>query len=126
MMMVISVALGGAVGAAARYLVGMQAARMLGSDFPWGTLTVNIAGSFAMGLIVALFEYKLKAPQEVRAFLTVGVLGGFTTFSAFSLDFAVLAERKALAPAGFYVAGSVCLSILALFTAMWITRAILQ
>lgn len=126
MMMVLWVALGGAIGAAARYLVGVQAIRLFGLDFPWGTMIVNIVGSFAMGVIIALFAHKLEASQEVRAFLTTGVLGGFTTFSAFSLDFAVLAERKAVAAAGFYVLGSVGLSIVALFAGLWIIRAAIQ
>jgi CrcB protein len=125
-MMVLWVALGGAIGAVARYLVGVQALRLFGPAFPWGTLIVNIAGSFAMGVIIAMFAHKLQASQEVRGFLTTGVLGGFTTFSAFSLDFAVLAERKAVAAAGLYVLGSVGLSILALFAGMWIIRAVIQ
>ena len=125
-MIVLWVAVGGAIGAAARYLVGMQAVRLLGHDFPWGTLIVNVTGSFAVGVIVALFAHKMQASQEVRAFLTTGILGGFTTFSAFSVDFAVLAERKALAAAGFYVLGSVGLSIAALFAGLWIIRAAIQ
>lgn len=126
MMMMLWVAFGGAIGAAARYLVGVQAVRLFGPDFPWGTMIVNVAGSFAMGVIISLFALKLQASQEVRAFLTTGVLGGFTTFSAFSLDFAVLAERKALAAAGFYVIGSVGLSLVALFAGLWVVRAVLQ
>ena len=125
-MIVLWVAVGGAIGAAARYLVGVQAGRLLGHDFPWGTLIVNVTGSFAVGVIVALFAHKMQASQEVRAFLTTGILGGFTTFSAFSVDFAVLAERKALAAAGFYVLGSVGLSIAALFAGLWIIRAAIQ
>ncbi len=125
-MMVLWVAFGGAIGAAARYLVGVQAVRLFGLDFPWGTMIVNVVGSFAMGMVISLFALKLQASQEVRAFLTTGVLGGFTTFSAFSLDFAVLAERKALAAAGFYVIGSVGLSLMALFAGLWIVRAAIQ
>lgn len=125
-MMVLWVAFGGAIGAAARYLVGVQAVRLFGLDFPWGTMIVNVVGSFAMGIVISLFALKLQASQEVRAFLTTGVLGGFTTFSAFSLDFAVLAERKALAAAGFYVIGSVGLSLMALFAGLWIVRAAIQ
>ena len=125
-MIVLWVAVGGAIGAAARYLVGAQAVRLLGHDFPWGTLIINVTGSFAVGVIVALFAHKMQASQEVRAFLTTGILGGFTTFSAFSVDFAVLAERKALAAAGFYVLGSVGLSIAALFAGLWIIRAAIQ
>lgn len=126
MAMVIWVALGGAIGAGARYLVGVQAVRMLGHGFPWGTLIVNVAGSFAMGILIALFALKIEASQEVRAFLTTGILGGFTTFSAFSLDFAILAERKAMASAGLYALGSVGVSILALFAGLWVIRAVVQ
>lgn len=126
MMMVFWVALGGGIGAAARYLVGVQASRLFGLDFPWGTFIVNVLGSFAMGVIIALFAHRLEASQEVRAFLTTGILGGFTTFSAFSLDFVFLAERKAVAAAGFYVLGSVGFSILALFAGLWMIRAVMQ
>lgn len=126
MAMVLWVAMGGAIGAGARYLVGVQAVRLLGHGFPWGTLIVNVAGSFAMGVLISLFALKIEASQEVRAFLTTGILGGFTTFSAFSLDFAVLVERKALASAGLYTLGSVGISIMALFAGMLLVRAVIQ
>ena len=97
-MTVLWVALGGAIGSAARYgvniLVGTAAWRR---EFPWHTLIVNVLGCFIMGLLVELMALKLNVGNEVRAFLTTGILGGFTTFSAFSLDFALLVERKAYA-----------------------------
>ncbi len=119
------VALGGAVGASARYLVGVQAVRIMGHGFPWGTLTVNIAGSLFMGILIELMALKLNVSQDFRAFLTVGILGGFTTFSAFSLDVAVLVERKDIALAAVYIAASVGLSIAAFFVGLLGTRSVL-
>ncbi|MGI9481439.1 MAG: fluoride efflux transporter CrcB [Hyphomicrobiales bacterium] len=123
---VIWVALGGAIGASARYLVGVQALRLMGPGFPWGTLSVNIAGSFLMGMLIELLAMKINLPQDVRHFLTTGVLGGFTTFSAFSLDFAILTERKAHLLAWSYMGASVAGSILALFAGLWLIRMVLQ
>ena len=125
MMTYLWVALGGAIGASARYGVGVQAGKWLGLGFPWGTLTVNIVGSFAMGVLIELMALKFSVSQDIRAFLTVGILGGFTTFSAFSLDFAVLVERKEMMLAALYAAGSVGLSIAALFAGLWLMRAVL-
>jgi CrcB protein len=117
---ILQVALGGALGASARYLTGMAAARLLGPGFPWGTLCVNIAGSFAMGLLAVLL---LQAGGARWApFLLTGLLGGFTTFSAFSLDLVTLLERGAMAPAAGYVLGSVGLSIAALVAGMSLAR----
>src|SRR5258708_5738864 len=89
--------LGGGLGAAARHGVNVTAARWLGTGFPWGTLTVNVVGSLAMGLFAAWFAFRADAglTQHARLFLTTGILGGFTTFSAFSLDAAVMWERDA-------------------------------
>ena len=101
-MTVLWVALGGAIGSAARYGVNVISGRLLGDAFPWHTLTVNVLGCFIMGLLVELMALKLNVGNEMRAFLTTGILGGFTTFSAFSLDFALLAERKSYALAGAY------------------------
>ncbi len=123
---VIWVALGGAIGASARYFVGLQALRLMGPGFPWGTLSVNIVGSFLMGMLIELLALKTNLPQDVRHFLTTGVLGGFTTFSAFSLDFAVLYERKAHLLAWSYMGASVAGSIVALFAGLWLMRAVLQ
>ncbi len=113
---------GGAIGAAGRFLVGTAAVRIFGFGFPWGTLIVNIAGSFAMGLLVGLFALRVSGGESMRVFLAVGVLGGFTTFSAFSLDFVSLVERKAHGLAMLYAGASVCVSILALMTGLWLAR----
>ena len=126
MKMFLIVALGGALGAGSRYLVTQQALRLLGPGFPWGTLAVNIVGSFLMGVLIELITFKISASQEVRAFLATGVLGGFTTFSAFSLDVAVLVERQAHMLAFIYVAASVIFCIGGLFFALWLTRALVS
>ena len=118
------VAAGGALGAAARYIVGVGSGRLLGFGFPWGTLTVNVLGCFLMGLLIEAMALRWSVGNELRAFLTVGVLGGFTTFSAFSVDVALLVERHAYTTAGFYLAASVGLSIAALFIGLAIVRAL--
>lgn len=123
-MMVLWVAAGGAIGAAGRYLVGGQMIRLMGPNLPWGTFTVNITGSFLMGLLVGLLALRFNISPELRAFLTVGVLGGFTTFSAFALDVSVMFERKDQAMAGFYIAGSVGLSVAALFVGLALARVL--
>jgi CrcB protein len=123
---VIWVALGGAIGASARYLVGVQAVRIMGHGFPWGTLVVNVAGSLIMGILVSLMAIKFSSTQDTRAFLTVGILGGFTTFSAFSLDVVVLFERKEMMLMAVYLAASVVLSIAALFVGLWGARSLLS
>lgn len=120
------VALGGAVGALARYMVGVGAMRFIGAGFPWGTLIVNVVGSLIMGMLIAAFALRYSISNEMRAFLTVGILGGFTTFSAFSLDFAVLMERKDYGLAVLYLGSSVGLSILALFVGLSIARVVFQ
>jgi len=124
MPVVLWVALGGAVGSAARYGVNVWSGRILGSEFPWHTFIVNVAGCFAMGLLVALMGLKLNAGTEARAFLTTGILGGFTTFSAYSMDFAMLVERKSYGAALAYGAGSVALSLIAVFAGMYLVRSL--
>ncbi|HBT01031.1 fluoride efflux transporter CrcB [Salipiger marinus] len=117
------VALGGALGASGRYLTGLAMARLFGRGFPWGTLAVNILGSFAMGvLVVALAQL---SANRLAPFLMTGVLGGFTTFSAFSLDVATLYERGDVGQAAIYVAASVGVSLAALFAGLFLTRSIL-
>ena len=118
------VALGGALGSAARYGVNVWSGRMLGSEFPWHTLIINIAGCFAMGLLIELMALRLNVGNDMRAFLTTGILGGFTTFSAFSLDFAYLVERKSYGLAGAYAASSVVVSLLAVFAGLYLVRAL--
>lgn len=119
-------AAGGAIGASARYLVGVSAVRLLGHGFPWGTLIVNIAGSLLMGILIEAWALRFNAPQDVRVFMTTGILGGFTTFSAFSLDVVTLFERKDYGSALFYLLGSVGLSIFALFAGLYIARELLR
>jgi CrcB protein len=126
MQTVLWVAFGGAIGSAARYGFNVWSGRVLGTEFPWNTLAVNIIGCFAMGVLVELMALKLNVGNETRAFLTTGILGGFTTFSAFSLDFALLVERKSYALAGAYAAGSVVLSLAAVFAGLYLVRAAAQ
>ena len=115
---------GGGLGAALRHGVNITAARLLGTAFPYGTLTINILGSLAMGLIAEFFALKSGLPQHWRLFLTTGILGGFTTFSAFSLEAALLYERGEVAGAAIYVVASVVLAIGALFAGMAIVRVL--
>ncbi|MGR3549682.1 fluoride efflux transporter CrcB [Pseudooceanicola sp.] len=116
------VALGGAVGASARYLTGAAALRLMGPGFPWGTLVVNVLGSFLMGvLVVALAQLQTT---RLSPFLMTGLLGGFTTFSAFSLDAVSLWERGAVAQAVSYVAASVVLSLTALVAGLFLARSL--
>ncbi|MGA9008107.1 MAG: fluoride efflux transporter CrcB [Xanthobacteraceae bacterium] len=113
---------GGGLGAALRHGVNLVAARALGTEFPYGTLIINVLGSLAMGLIAEYFALKIGLPQRWRLFLTTGILGGFTTFSAFSLDAALLYERGQQMGAAIYVVASVVLAIGALFAGMAIIR----
>jgi len=124
--MVLMAAMGGAIGAAGRYLVGVSAMRLLGAGFPWGTLIVNVVGSLIMGLMIEAIALRYSVSNEMRVFLATGILGGFTTFSAFSLDFATLIERKAQGLAVVYLGASVCLSILALFAGLALARTLFQ
>ncbi len=106
------VALGGAIGSVARFLTVAGAARLLGGGFPWGTLAVNVTGSFAMGLLWIWLD--ARGLTRLAPLLAVGVLGGFTTFSAFSLDAVRLWENGSTLAAGLYAAGSVVVSLAAL------------
>jgi fluoride exporter len=117
----LQVALGGAIGATLRYLAGIGFARMLGdTPVPYAMLTVNVVGSFLMGLFVVVAAQ--KGLGHLSAFVATGILGGFTTFSAFSLEAVTLYERGDPALAALYVALSVGLSILALFAGLWVAR----
>ena len=118
------VALGGALGASARYLTGVAAIRLMGPGFPWGTLVVNVVGSFLMGVLVVALAH--KDATRLAPLLMTGVLGGFTTFSAFSLDTMAMIERGQTTLAGFYVAASVLLSLGAIVLAMFLTRGVYQ
>ncbi|RZL57541.1 MAG: fluoride efflux transporter CrcB [Sphingomonas sp.] len=117
--------IGGALGSAARYLTGRAALTALGPDFPYGTLAVNLVGGLLMGVLTAILARVGGLAEPWRLFLGVGVLGGFTTFSSFSLDAVTMIERGALAPAFGYVLVSVIGSIVALFAGLAATRALL-
>jgi CrcB protein len=116
------VMLGGAIGAGLRQLANLATLRAFGPGFPWGTMGINVAGSFAMGLFIELLARKFGASNELRLFITTGILGGFTTFSAFSLDFATLTGRGEFVHAAFYAIASVVFSIVALFAGLWLGR----
>lgn len=121
---VLLVAAGGALGSVARYQTGVWALRILGPRTPWaGTFTVNVVGGFLMGLLVGLLAFRGGADQDRwRLLLAVGVLGGFTTFSSFSLDTALLIQRRAWDAAFSYALGSVVLSVTALFVGLALAR----
>ena len=114
--------LGAGMGGAARHGVNLGAARLFGWEFPLGTLIVNVLGSLLIGILAGLFLARSGISQEVRLFLTTGVLGGFTTFSAFSLDTALLIERNAVATAAGYVLLSVGLGLIAFFAGLGLFR----
>lgn len=115
--------LGGGVGAALRHGTNVTVARALGTAFPYATVIENVAGSLVMGLLAGYFAFKSgETAQAWRLFLTTGILGGYTTFSAFSLDSVLLYERGELGLAALYVIGSVVLSIAALFVGLAIVR----
>ena len=113
---------GGGLGASLRHAVNMIIARGLGTAFPWGTFIINISGSLVMGLIAGYLAFKGGASQPWRLFLMTGILGGYTTFSAFSLDAALLYQRGEIGSALFYVLGSVVLSIAGLFAGLALVR----
>ncbi|SEN23148.1 camphor resistance protein CrcB [Pseudorhodobacter antarcticus] len=117
------VALGGAIGASARFLTNAAVMRWIGPGFPYGTMLVNVAGSFLVGVLVVVLAY--KSGTRFAPFLMTGVLGGFTTFSAFSLDALTLWERGQGALAGAYVIGSVVASIAALVAGVLTMRGVL-
>jgi CrcB protein len=121
-MLYLIVFVGAGIGGALRHGVNVGAARLWGLGFPYGTLIVNVVGSFAMGLFAGYFAFRPGVPQNARLFLTTGLLGGFTTFSAFSLDSALLIERHAYGAAAGYVVGSVAASAAALFAGMSLVR----
>jgi CrcB protein len=116
--------LGGGVGAALRHGVNVAAARLLGTAFPYATTIENVSGSLLMGLLAGYFAFRGGISQHWQLLLTTGILGGYTTFSTFSLDTALLYERGALGLAAFYVIVSVLLSIGGLFAGLWFMRSI--
>jgi CrcB protein len=118
--------LGAGIGGALRHSVNVGCTRLCGTAFPWGTLTVNVVGSFVMGAIAGWLAFKAGEgwSQPLRLFLTTGILGGFTTFSAFSLDAVLIWERGQLGLAGAYVAASVLLSIAGLVAGLAAIRSL--
>jgi CrcB protein len=114
--------IGGGLGAMLRHGSNLAGMRMLGPNFPYATIFVNVFGSLLMGLIVGYFAFKGDASQNWRLFLTTGILGGFTTFSAFSLDAVLLYERGNIGGASLYVLASVILSIVGLIAGLWMVR----
>ena len=118
------VTFGGAIGSAARHLVNIFVGRILGTAFPWSTLTVNVVGSFMMGFLVEMILRRFGGSPEMRAFLATGVLGGFTTFSAFSLDTAALIGRGDSGLAISYIIASVAISLAALYAGLALSRAL--
>lgn len=125
MKILLAVAAGGALGAMARYLVATQVVQWLGAGFPYGTLTVNVVGSFILGALVETMALAWSPSPELRALLVVGVLGAFTTFSTFSLDTVLLIERHQSALAALYILLSVALSVGGLFAGLRSARLVL-
>ena len=117
-----SVMIGGAIGSGARYLVGQTMLARLGPDFPWWTLGINIVGSFLMGLLVGWLAREASGGEAARLFVGVGILGGFTTFSSFSMEFWLLFERGQAGQAAAYVLASVAGGILACGLGMLLIR----
>ncbi|HEY5084464.1 MAG TPA: fluoride efflux transporter CrcB [Rhizomicrobium sp.] len=119
-----AVAAGGAIGSAARYLIAGWVQSAAWEGFPYGIFAVNISGGLIMGILTELMALKWSVSLETRAFLTTGILGGYTTFSTFSLDSALLIERGAYTSATIYIAGSAILSVVALFAGLWLIRGL--
>ena len=124
MKMILVIAAGGALGAVARHMVNNQVTAWFGDGFPWGILTVNVAGSFAMGVLVEVLGLAWTPSQEVRALVVVGFLGAFTTFSTFSLQVVLLYERGQMGLAALYIAASVLLAVGGLFAGLALVKSI--
>jgi CrcB protein len=122
-MLYLIVFIGAGLGGALRHGVNVGASKLFGFGFPFGTFIVNVVGSFAMGLLAGFFAYRSGIPQHVRLFLTTGILGGFTTFSTFSLDAALLIERHSYGTAAGYLVGSVAAGLAALFFGLAVFRS---
>ncbi|KZS52139.1 fluoride efflux transporter CrcB [Rhizobium anhuiense] len=124
MIQALLVAVGGAIGSLLRYYVGQWALRLMGPGFPWGTLAVNVVGCFVIGVFAELIARKFNASVELRLLLITGFLGGFTTFSAFSLDAISLFERGEAVAGGIYIVASVGLSMAAVIAGLAVMRAL--
>ena len=117
--------IGGALGSAARHLVNIGMARAFGANYPWSTLTVNVVGSFLMGFLVDLILRRFGGSPELRTFFATGILGGFTTFSAFTLDISTLIGRGDSTAAIGYIVASVAISLAALYAGLALSRALI-
>lgn len=124
MQSILLVAVGGATGAVGRYLLGVQALRWFGPGWPVGTFAANVLGGFLMGLLAGILAHRGTGGETWRLLLGVGVLGGFTTFSAYSLEVALMIERRAFGPAAAYSLASVVLSVAALFAGLMLARRV--
>lgn len=123
-MILAAVGVGGAIGSMARYLIAGWVQSPVWTGFPYGIFIVNVSGGFVMGLLVEGMALKFNVTPVTRAFLTTGIMGGYTTFSTFSLEAALLIERHAYGQAAAYITGSALLSIIALFAGLWLMRLI--
>lgn len=122
MQTILAIAAGGAIGAVMRHFANHAVSQQFGTDFPYGILSVNVIGSVLMGIMIGVFAHFWQPPADVKAFLTVGFLGAFTTFSTFSLDVITLYERGAVMAAASYIGVSVILSVLGLFAGLLLIR----
>lgn len=123
---ILYVAIGGALGASGRYMLGSTLLKIMGPNYPWGTLAVNVLGGLSMGLLVGWLAFKVSGSENLRLLLGVGVLGGFTTFSSFSLEVVRMVENKTYGLAAGYITASVILSILAVFVGLVMARKLLS
>jgi CrcB protein len=124
MKMVLMIAAGGALGAVARYGTVVAVSRLTGFGFPWGTVTVNLVGSFVLGFLIGALAHGLSLSQEMRGLIVIGFLGAFTTFSTFSLDTVTLLERGSWWPAFGYAAGSVVAGVALFFAGLRVWRVL--
>ena len=122
--MILAVAAGGAIGAVLRLVVGRGMFYLMGSEFPWGTLVVNILGSFLVGLFVEILSLRYSLSHEWQGFIIIGVFGGFTTFSAFSLEVSLMIEKGDFSTAALYGLVSMFIGVLALFIGLFAGRAL--
>lgn len=125
MKLLVAIALGGAVGALARHFTAQQVSHWLGSGYPWGTFTVNIAGSFILGVLAETFALALNVSLEMRGFLIVGILGSFTTFSTFSLDTVLLFQRGRIDLGAIYIVASVACALIGMLAGLRLTRLVI-
>jgi CrcB protein len=125
MKMIAAIAVGGAMGAVSRHYVAGHILKILGPGFPYGIFIVNILGSFLMGMAITAFALKFQTSPELRGLITVGFLGAFTTFSTYSMETVLLAERGDWSSAAFYAGGSVALGVMGLMFGTWIGKLVL-